>query len=41
MRDEGGNKADVTVVKNYLNEEKLSTLNLIVSQDIDFAELQA
>jgi len=34
-------KADVIVAKNYLNEEELSTLNLIVSQYLDFAELQA
>ena len=29
------------MAKNYLNEEELSTLNLIVSQYLDFAELQA
>ena len=34
-------KADVIVDKNYLNEEELSTLNLIVSQYLDFAEMQA
>ena len=34
-------KADVIVAKNYLNEEELSTLNLIVSQYLEFAELQA
>lgn len=34
-------KADVTVAKNYLNEEELKQLNLIVSQYLDFAELQA
>jgi hypothetical protein len=34
-------KQDVTVAKNYLNEEELETLNLIVSQYLDFAELQA
>ena len=34
-------KADVTVAKNYLAEEELFTLNLIVSQYLEFAELQA
>ncbi len=29
------------VAKNYLSEQELSTLNLIVSQYLDFAELQA
>jgi hypothetical protein len=29
------------VAKSYLNEQELSTLNLIVSQYLDFAELQA
>ena len=33
-------RADITVAKNYLNEPELSTLNLIVSQSLDFAELQ-
>jgi hypothetical protein len=32
---------DVSVAKNYLTEEELKTLNLIVSLYIDFAELQA
>ncbi len=32
---------DVSVAKNYLSEEELKTLNLIVSLYIDFAELQA
>lgn len=32
---------DVEVVKNYLSEEELNVLNLIVSQYLDFAELQA
>lgn len=32
---------DVEVAKNYLNEEELNVLNLIVSQYLDFAELQA
>ena len=35
------NKADVAVAKNYLNEEEIDILNLIVSSFIDFAELQA
>lgn len=34
-------KADVAVAKNYLNEEEIDILNLIVSSFIDFAELQA
>ena len=32
---------DVKVAKNYLSEEELNILNLIVSQYLDFAELQA
>jgi hypothetical protein len=34
-------KADILLAKNYLNEPELSTLNLIVSQYLDFAELRA
>jgi len=34
-------KSDVAVAKNYLNEEEIDILNLIVSSFIDFAELQA
>ena len=34
-------KADTTVAKNYLNEDEISLLNLIVNQYLDFAELQA
>jgi hypothetical protein len=34
-------KADVAVAKNYLDEEELKLLNLIVSAYLDFAELQA
>ena len=34
-------KADVVVAKNYLNEDELKRLGLIVSQYLDFAELQA
>lgn len=32
---------DVEIAKNYLSEEELNVLNLIVSQYLDFAELQA
>lgn len=34
-------KTDITVAKNYLNENELKQLNLIVAQYLDFAELQA
>lgn len=34
-------KADMEIAKNYLNEEELKILNLIVSLYLDFAELQA
>lgn len=34
-------KDDVRVAKNYLNEKELQILNLLVSQFLDFAELQA
>ena len=34
-------KADVGVAKNYLNQDELKTLNLMVSAFLDFAELQA
>ena len=34
-------KADVSVAKNYLNEEELGTLNRIVNAYLEFAELQA
>ena len=34
-------KEDVRVVKNYLSERELQVLNLLVSQFLDFAELQA
>jgi len=34
-------KSDITVAKNYLNEQELEALNLIVSLYLDFAELQA
>ena len=32
---------DITIAKNYLTEQEIKTLNLIVSLYIDFAELQA
>ena len=32
---------DVEVAKNYLSEKELNVLNLIISQYLDFAELQA
>jgi len=32
---------DVKIAKNYMNEQELNILNLIVSQYLDFAELQA
>jgi hypothetical protein len=34
-------RQDVHVAKNYLNREEIELLNLIVSQYLDFAELQA
>lgn len=34
-------KSDVVIAKNYLNEQELSDLNLIVTAYLDFAELQA
>jgi hypothetical protein len=34
-------KTDVTIAKNYLAEEELKKLSLIVTQYLDFAELQA
>lgn len=34
-------KADTIISKNYLNEEEITTLELLVSQYLDFAELQA
>lgn len=34
-------KKDVTVAKNYLSASEIETLNLLVSQFLDFAELQA
>ena len=34
-------KSDVSIAKNYLSEDELGALNLIVSAYLDFAELQA
>ena len=34
-------KTDVTVAKNYMSHEEISTLNLIVNMYLDYAELQA
>lgn len=34
-------KADTTIAKNYLTQEEVSTLELLVGQYLDFAELQA
>ena len=34
-------KPDVAIAKNYLTEEELKKLSLIVTQYLDFAELQA
>ncbi|MBQ7308270.1 MAG: virulence RhuM family protein, partial [Clostridia bacterium] len=34
-------KEDVSIAKNYLTEKELQVLNLLVSQFLDFAELQA
>ena len=34
-------KPDVAIAKNYLTEDELKALNLIVSAYLDFAELQA
>ena len=32
---------DITIAKNYLNENEIKQLNLVVSMYLDFAELQA
>lgn len=34
-------KADTTVAKNYLNEDELGTLKILVNMFLDYAELQA
>ena len=41
FRGEYVTSGDVGVAKNYLTEHELSVLNLLVSQFLDFAELQA
>ncbi len=44
LRSWAGNKpvrTDVSVAKNYLNQEELDVLNRLVSMYLDFAELQA
>lgn len=34
-------KADIGISKNYLNREEVTTLELLVGQYLDFAEMQA
>jgi hypothetical protein len=34
-------KGDVTISKNYLDDEEISTLNMLTTQFLDFAELRA
>jgi hypothetical protein len=34
-------RSDIGIAKNYLTERELTVLNLLVSQFLDFAELQA
>jgi hypothetical protein len=34
-------RGDVTIAKNYMSQEEISTLNLIVNMYLDYAELQA
>lgn len=34
-------KSDVVVAKNYMTQEEINTLNLIVNTYLDYAELQA
>ena len=41
FKDEYATKSDVVIAKNYLTERELTVLNLLVSQFLDFAELQA
>lgn len=36
-----GRKGDVTIAKNYLNEDEITALNLLVEQYLAFAEAQA
>jgi hypothetical protein len=41
FKGEYATKDDVVIAKNYLTERELTVLNLLVSQFLDFAELQA
>jgi len=41
FKGEYATKSDVVIAKNYLTERELTVLNLLVSQFLDFAELQA
>jgi len=41
FKGEYATKGDVIIAKNYLSERELTVLNLLVSQFLDFAELQA
>ncbi|MCL2840929.1 MAG: virulence RhuM family protein [Defluviitaleaceae bacterium] len=41
FKGEYATKSDVIIAKNYLTERELTVLNLLVSQFLDFAELQA
>jgi hypothetical protein len=41
FKGEYATKSDVIIAKNYLTERELTILNLLVSQFLDFAELQA
>ena len=41
FKGEYATKSDVSIAKNYLTERELTVLNLLVSQFLDFAELQA
>jgi len=41
FKGEYATKSDVGIAKNYLTERELTVLNLLVSQFLDFAELQA
>jgi len=34
-------KTDITIAKNYLSEQEIKTLNLMVNAYLDIAELQA
>ena len=41
FKGEYATSSDVGIAKNYLTERELTVLNLLVSQFLDFAELQA